>query len=215
VWLFVGAFGEWTERIGLFRRSMADALRKAAHLPRSAYGMTISHLGLAIALIGIVGSVAWKAEYLEVMRPGDSATVAGYQIKFVGAENNVQGPNYVATRGTFVVTKNDRFISELHPERRFFDNPQQSVSNVAIHTNLGGDIYAVLGDPSNGGFIVHIYHNPIVPWLFFGTIMMVIGGGVSLTDRRHRIGAPLRKIASRLRSPGIGNVPPGAAVPAE
>lgn len=193
-WLFFGTLSEWAFRIGLFQRSWSDAWHRATHLPRAAYGMTISHLGLAVVLLGITGSLAWKSEYLQVMHPGDTAVVAGYQLKFLGTEDGIQGPNYVSTRATFIVTRNGRYVAELQPERRVFNNPPQPLSTVAIHTNLISDLYAVLGDPADkGGYIIHIYHNPLIPVLFLGAMMLVLGGAVSLTDRRHRVGAPLRK----------------------
>ena len=208
-WLFFGSLSEWMERIGLFRRSFADSAHRALHLPRSAYGMTISHMGLAVVLIGVVGSLAWQTEYLQTMHPGDSAAVAGYELKFLGVEDNIKGPNYIASRATLIVTKDGRYISELEPERRVFTNPPQPLSTVAIHTNLISDLYAVLGDPTgNGGFVVHILHNPLIPWLFFGAVMMVLGGVVSLTDRHHRIGAPLRRLAAKIPLPAVKRATP-------
>ena len=166
--------------------------------------MTISHMGFAIVLIGVVGSLAWRTEYLQVMRSGDSAVVAGYRIAFIGVEDNVAGPNYTASRATFIVTRNGRFISELQPERRMYANPPQPLSTVAIHTNFVNDLYAVLGDPNGrGGFVVHIFHNPLIPWLFFGALMMVFGGVVSLTDRHHRVGAPLRRLGAKIAVPAM------------
>jgi cytochrome c-type biogenesis protein CcmF len=51
----------------------------------------------------------------------------------------------------------------------------------------------VIGDADGtGGFVTRLYFNPLVPWIFLGAVVMVIGGLVSLTDRRYRVGAPLR-----------------------
>ena len=211
-WLLVGTLTEWAGRVHLFRSSLADSFHRALHLPRSAYGMTISHMGFAIVLIGVVGSLAWRTEYLQVMRSGDSAVVAGYRITFIGVEDNVAGPNYTASRATFIVTRNGRFVSELQPERRMYANPPQPLSTVAIHTNFVNDLYAVLGDPNGrGGFVVHIFHNPLIPWLFFGALMMVFGGVVSLTDRHHRVGAPLRRLGAKVAVP---TMKPASAVAA-
>ncbi len=219
VWLFFGSLTEWAGRVHLFRHSLADSLHRAWHLPRSAYGMTLGHMGLAFVLIGVAGSQAWRTEYLEVMQPGDTATVAGYQVKFLGVEENIVGPNYISARGNFIATRNGRLVADLTPERRMYANPQQPLSTVAIYTNLVSDLYVVLGDPAgHGGSVVHIFHNPLVPWLFFGALVMVLGGIVSLTDRHHRIGAPRRRIDVRpvMRAPAaVATAPVGAAVAAK
>lgn len=203
-WLLAGSLTEWAGRVRLFRVPLSESLRRAIHLPRSSYGMTLGHAGLAFALAGIAGSLAWQSEYLRIMHPGETATVAGYQIAFSGVEDNVKGPNYVAQRATLVASKNGRFVSELQPERRAYTNPPRPLSTVAIHTNFVSDLYAVLGDPDGkGGFVVHIYHNPLVPWLFLGALLMVLGGVVSLTDGHHRVGVPLRKLAARIPNPAM------------
>lgn len=115
-------------------------------------------------------------------------------------EDGIRGPNYVSTRATFIVTRHGRYIAELQPERRMFANPPEPHSTVAIHTNLVSDLYAVLGDPAdNGAYIIHIYHNPLMPALFLGAMILVLGGVVSLTDRRHRVGAPLPKAKAPIK----------------
>ncbi len=212
VWLLAGSLTEWAGRVHLFRCSLADSFRRSFHLPRSAYGMIIGHIGFALVLIGVAGSLAWQTEFLQVMHAGESTDVAGYQIKFIGVEDNVSGPNYTATRATFIVTRNGRFISEMQPERRMFVNPPQPLSTVSIHTNFVSDLYAVLGEANGtGGYVVHIYHNPLVPWLFLGALLMVLGGVVSLTDRHHRVGAPLRRLAAKISMPATKTPAPSAA----
>jgi cytochrome c-type biogenesis protein CcmF len=62
---------------------------------------------------------------------------------------------------------------------------------VGIRTNLLSDVYVVIGDPdTTGGYVLRLYYNPLVPWIWLGAAGMALGGLVSLTDRRHRVGAP-------------------------
>jgi cytochrome c-type biogenesis protein CcmF len=202
VWLLAGSLTEWAGRVRLLRAPLAESMRRAGHLPASAYGMTIAHVGLAIALIGIAGSLAWQTEVIRTMRPGDSTAVAGYQLKFTGLQANARGPNYTATRASFLATRSGRFVSELQAERRIYTNPPQPLSKVAIHSSVAGDLYVVLGSPDDkGGFVVHAFYNPLVSWLFVGAAIMVLGGLVALTDRHHRVGAPLRRSRARVAAP--------------
>jgi cytochrome c-type biogenesis protein CcmF len=81
----------------------------------------------------------------------------------------------------------------MHPEKRFFALENGNQTDVAIRTNLLADIYAVIGDPDGkGGYTLRLYYNPMVPWIWLGAALMAFGGLVSLSDRRHRVGAPRR-----------------------
>ena len=84
-------------------------------------------------------------------------------------------------------------VTTLHPEKRFYPVQQTPTTEAAIHTTGLADLYVVLGDPQGGGgWTTRIYFNPLAPWLWAGVIVMVLGGVISLTDRRYRIGAPHR-----------------------
>ena len=56
-----------------------------------------------------------------------------------------------------------------------------------------GDLYVVLGDDEGGsGWVVRRFFNPLVRLIWLGAIVMGLGGALSLSDRRLRIGAPRR-----------------------
>ena len=67
-------------------------------------------------------------------------------------------------------------------------------TEAAIHPTFLGDLYAVVGDKDekSGGYITRLYFNPLVPWMWVGAMIMVLGAAVSLSDRRHRVGAPMK-----------------------
>jgi len=192
VWLFVGALVEWTDRIRLFRVPLAESLNRAIRLPRSAHGMTLAHAGLAVAIAGMTASAAWKTEDIRVSRPGETIEVAGYSYLFEGLRP-VQGPNYSAEEGSFLVTRDGRFVAKLTPQKRLYDVQKMPTTEAAIHTTGLEDLYVVVGDPDGkGGWTTRIFHEPLVPWIWAGCLIMVIGGLFSLSDRRLRIGAPVR-----------------------
>ena len=128
--------------------SLGDSLRRAAGLPRASYGMTVAHLGLAIAVAGVTGGALWETESIQIMKPGEQVTVAGYDITFVGVED-VRGPNYLAERGTFTVARDGERIAIMQPEKRRYVVSRQDTTEAAIRTNGIYDLYLVLGE-SNG-----------------------------------------------------------------
>lgn len=192
-WVTAGAVIELAGRIRLFRVAPGDSLRRAVGLPRAAWGMTLAHAGIGILVAGVTASSAFTEEVVRAMAPGDVADVAGYAFRFDGAEAG-HGPNYRLVRGRFTVTRDGAPVTVLTPEKRFFTVQRQETTEASIHTTGFADLYAVIGDrqPDGDRWTVRLYHNPLVPWIWVGCVMMGLGGIVSLTDRRHRVGAPVR-----------------------
>ena len=191
-WLGAATLTEFAGRIGLGRMTLGASLRRAASLPRSALGMTVTHLGFAVIIAGITGASLWRTEAIQVMQPGDTVEVAGYAFTFEGVKN-LKGPNYVIERGAFTVRRNGAVYAFMEPEKRRYVVQGRETTEAAIHTTPMKDLYAVIGDKADGGGrITRIYHNPLVPWMWIGALMMILGGVLSLSDRRLRVGAPAR-----------------------
>jgi cytochrome c-type biogenesis protein CcmF len=192
LWLLLATLTELAERVRFLRVPLADSLKRVSLLPRSAWGMTLAHCGLAIIIAGMTGSAAWKTESVQNQRIGETVTVSDYGFTLKGVEH-IQGPNYSADRATFSVTKNGQPFGEMTPEKRQFIMPPRPATNAAIRGTLFGDIYAVIGESSgDGAWVTRLYFNPLVPWMWAGAALLVIGGLISLSDRRHRVGAPAR-----------------------
>jgi cytochrome c-type biogenesis protein CcmF len=192
-WLFAGALTEWAGRIKLFRAPLSESWRRAGRLPRSAYGMTLAHAGLAVAIAGITASAAWQGEVIRIMRPGDIAELGGYGYRLEGVQTR-RGPNYTSDMASFTVLRDGREVTVLMPEKRIYDVQRRQTTEAAIHSTGLADLYAVIGDADGrGGWTVRIYHEPLVPWIWAGALIMVAGGAVSLSDRRLRVGAPTRR----------------------
>ena len=197
IWLLLATIKEWAMRIKLFAAPFPESLRRARNLPRAAHGMSLAHAGMAVAILGFVGSSAWKSEEIVFVTPGDSISIAGFDVQFDGTQR-VRGPNYVADRGTLVVTKNGKPVTTLFPERRFYPVAQSTTTESAIRQTLAGDLYASLATPADegaadGAWTLRILYEPLVNFIWIGSIMLFLGGGLSLSDRRLRVGAPRRK----------------------
>ncbi|PKQ09023.1 MAG: heme lyase NrfEFG subunit NrfE [Alphaproteobacteria bacterium HGW-Alphaproteobacteria-12] len=191
VWLVAGAASEIAWRTRLFAAPLGESLARARHLPRSAWGMALAHGGLGFVVAGIVGVTAWQSELITALAPGESAKIAGYTLTLerVGLRD---GPNYEATGGVVRVDRGGSFVTYLLPEKRSFPAERQEKTEAAIHTTGVSDLYVVLGDRVEGGkWVVRAYNNPLAPLMWLGGALMALGGIVSLSDRRFRIGAPL------------------------
>jgi cytochrome c-type biogenesis protein CcmF len=127
------------------------------------------------------------------MHPGETQIVAGDTYRF-DSTAPVEGPNYSADQATVTVLQGNNVLAVMHPSRKAYPLQHMTVADVSIYTNGFSDRYVVLGDPQpDGGWIVKIFYNPLVPFIWFGALIMVCGGLLSLSDRRLRIGAPARQ----------------------
>jgi len=186
-WLLAGNGVLLAERLKLFRTPLGASLGRLRTLPGSFFGMLVAHSGIAVLVAGITGATLWQSEEIRALNPGDSVALAGYDIRFAGA-TRVAGPNYLADRGDFRVHRGDRLFATLTPERRYYPVEKRWTTEAAIHTTWMADLYAVLGEQAEAGgpWAVRLYHNPLAPWIWIGTLLIALGGGLSLTDRRVR-----------------------------
>jgi cytochrome c-type biogenesis protein CcmF len=192
VYVMAGAVIEWADRIKLGRTGLSEATRRARNLPRSAYGTLLAHFGVGMLVVGIIATSAYREEHILVMKPGQSLAVGGYNVTFTGVESG-RGPNYKEDFADFDVKRDGSSIARLKPSKRLYDAPPQPTTEAGIHASWRGDLYVVIGDGQpGGGYAVRAYFNPLVRFIWLGALIMFIGGGISLSDRRLRIGAPAR-----------------------
>jgi len=186
VWLIVGSLASLSDRV------RSGTLRT---IPRSTLGMVIAHASLGVVVLGSVATSSWNTELMQTMKPGDRIAFAGYSV-LLERMDEVRGPNYIAERATLNVSVGGKPYTVLQPERRLFTVQRRQVAETAIQTNLLRDFYATLGegDPKQG-WVIRLYLNPLAPWIWLGAALCALGGFVSLSDRRLRIGAPSRKPA--------------------
>ncbi|MFP4615760.1 MAG: heme lyase CcmF/NrfE family subunit [Thiohalorhabdus sp.] len=174
----------WTQLSS--KRGILEGLRR---LPAGTYGMALAHLGLAVTVVGITISSTQESETRLRMEPGQSTELAGYTFRFDGVEQ-VQGPNYEAAQGTLSVSKGDRDVTVLHPEKRNYASGGQPMTEAGIDPGLTRDLYVSLGQPVDErgeAWSVRIYHKPFVRWIWLGGLFMAAGGLVAVSDRRYRL----------------------------
>jgi cytochrome c-type biogenesis protein CcmF len=195
-WLIAGAIAELVERTRLFRISAGESLRRLVGLPRGAWGMTLAHLGLGVFVLGACFETGWKAESAETLRVGQSLNVGAYHLT-LDSVADVDGPNYDAERAVIHATKEGKPVCTGEPERRFYPAGGQTTSEVAICYRGPSHLYIVLGERRDAAgapvWLVRAYWNPWATLIFLGPVIMGLGGLISLSDRRLRLGVARRR----------------------
>ena len=189
VFVIVGSLTDLVERTGLFRVPFATALQRTWGLPRSVWGTAFAHAGLGVVLIGIVCETTWNTEHISTMKPNDVVKVAGYELKLDKLVDN-RGPNFSEKVAQFDVSLDGDELSVMKPSKRRFLTGM-STTEAALMTSGASQLYISLGDINDdGGIAVRIYHKPMVLFIWWGAVLMALGGVLSLSDRRLRVGAP-------------------------
>jgi cytochrome c-type biogenesis protein CcmF len=183
----------------LIASSIVDAVQRNRRrtFGWSAAASALAHAGLGISLMGIAAVSCWKSEASEVLAPGQSLTIAGYELRLRDV-GDAQGPNYFAKRADIDVVRDGRVIETLLPEKRSYPAEGQAISKAAIRTTGLSDLYVALGDErGHGSWIVRAYLNPLAPFIWLGGIVMALGGAASLFGRlRVRVTKPFAYAAA-------------------
>jgi cytochrome c-type biogenesis protein CcmF len=154
-------------------------------------------------VLGITGTSAWNVERILSMKPGETIEFAGYDLAFDKLATR-QGPNYDEIVGDFRLSEDGKLITLLNPSKRQYVAPATATTEAAIHASWAGDFYLVIsetGANEAASVGMRIYFHPLVRLIWLGTFIMFLGGVISLSDRRLRVGAPQRR-ASGVRAAG-------------
>jgi len=192
-WLIFGALAELGSRAKLGKVNTSETWRRLRNLPRSDWGKSMAHAGLGLTIFGVASITAWEVEDIRVANFGDRFAVGAYEFKFNGVTQE-NGKNYTTDIGSFTAFKDGVVVAQLHPEKRFYPVQNMPTTEAAIDQSLTRDLYLALGDKQDdGGYAVRTYIKPFANWLWIGAIVMALGGALSLTDRRYRVAATVRK----------------------
>ena len=190
LFVMAGAVTDLVERTALLKVPVMTALSRAVGLPRSTWGTAFAHFGLGVTLLGIIGETQWGAERIAELKPGESIAIRRYELELTGMTTR-QGPNYREMAAHFTVRRNGEIIGTMEPSKRRFTSRGTSTTETALMRRGFAQLYLSLGDPTpDGSIAVRLYYKPLVLLIWLGTVVMVIGGTLSLSDRRLRVGAP-------------------------
>lgn len=165
-------------------------------LSRSYYGMQIAHLGLVITVIGVTLTSTYSVEKDVRLGMNDKVDVGMYQFEWLGVRE-YNGANFESVQAKVAVLKNGAVIEYLYPEKRLYVVQNRSMTEAAIDGRLLRDVYVAIGEPlDNNQWAVRVYYKPFVRWLWLGALVMALGGGVAMTDKRYRLARQNAKVSN-------------------
>ncbi|MXR37285.1 heme lyase CcmF/NrfE family subunit [Neisseriaceae bacterium B2N2-7] len=168
---------------------LASRLRKGQRPALAVWGMHLAHIGVAIAVIGITLTSGYESERDVALAPGEHATLAGYRFTLLSA-GPLEGPNYLGEQASITVSRNGKAVATLKPEKRvYLSMPGMPMTEAAIHDGLLAHVYVALADKiGDTAWGIRLYHKPFVGWIWYGGLLMALGGLIAVADRRYRPG---------------------------
>jgi cytochrome c-type biogenesis protein CcmF len=192
IFAIAGALAELSERLALFREPLSHSFARARGLPRAAWGSIFAHAGIGIALLGVVAESGWSIERIAMMKPGDRLAISNFDVRFGGTMKR-DGPNWRDDVGRFEICRAGLPVATAEPARRIYVASGTSTTEAGIVTFGLGQLYLSIGDSgAQDAVSTRVYWKPLVLLIWLGPVLMALGGLLSLSDRRLRVGAPRR-----------------------
>ncbi|ELY5932122.1 heme lyase CcmF/NrfE family subunit [Cronobacter turicensis] len=183
VWVLVLTLMELIDR-ATHRYSLWRGLWK---LSRSQWGMTLGHVGLAVTVTGIAFSQNYSVERDVRMTAGDSVDIHHYRFVFREVRD-AQGPNWRGAVGIIDVLRDGKPEATLRAEKRAYNSNRVVMTEAAIDGGLTRDLYAALGEAlDDDSWAVRLYYKPFVRWIWYGGLLMALGGLLCMLDPRYRL----------------------------
>ena len=189
-WILLGTGVQLAKRVGQAPSGTAW-YRRLSRVPPAYWGMVCAHAGVGVFVIGVTLVKGLESTSDRSMRIGDSARLGAYTFAFSDL-TRVEGPNYVAARARFDVTRDGQKVATLFPEKRFYPVQQMPMTEAAIDRGFARDLYVSLNEATKeGAWVVRVQHKPFMGWVWAGALAIALGGLLAAADRR------LRRAASR------------------
>ena len=174
--------------------SFSSGLKK---ISLSYWGMIVAHLGVAITVLGVVLTSYYSVEKNIKIHQGETVQVEDLNVEFYDF-NNLEGPNYISSAGSFRIYMDGKLVADLHPEKRKYHASSMVMTEADINAGLFRDIYVVMGEPlDDGAWAVSVHYKAFVRWIWLGALVMALGGLLAVSDKRYRQRRRERKNAKK------------------
>lgn len=154
------------------------ALRQIIVRNRRRYGGYMIHLSVVLMAVGITGSYFYQQETQGTVRRGETMTLGGFTALYTGLEEWRESDELLVSEATVEIYRDQELITTLKPRRDFYPLSGQPITIPAVRSTISEDLYVILVGWEQVGqdqATFKIYLNPMINWLWFGSIMLIVG----------------------------------------
>ena len=169
----------------------------SAAITRATLGMSVAHLGMGLFVLGVTIVSAFNIETDRALTPGESIEVGAFEFE-MRELRDVQGPNYSAIEAVIDIRNDGEHVSTVRPQKRQYLVQKNWMTEAGIDASWNKDLFVALGDQlGNGAWSVRVQYKPMIRFIWFGALVMALGGLIAISDRRYRLKA---SSASKVRN---------------
>jgi cytochrome c-type biogenesis protein CcmF len=185
--------------VGVAARRRAEAERWPRALRRTVggnprlYGGLVVHVGVVCIALALAGFGAFTTKREVQLTRGQSATVSGYRLTYVGSRT-VRSAQKTSVKVLVAIHHDGSSLGVYAPAISTFPNTAEGIGTPSVRSGLLRDVYlTVVSTPNQRGRVtIGVGINAMVVWLWIGGGVIAVGTGIALSPRlRRRARLPL------------------------
>ncbi len=144
------------------------------------YGGYLVHFGIVVMFIGIAGG-AFNQSHEQEMGFGDEMRMGSYRLVCQSFTQD-SNPTYDTEYALLDVYRGGKKITQMAPEKRFYQASQTNSTMVANHSTLASDLYVIYEgkNPDTDKPIIKVFLNPLINWIWIGVAIVALGTLIAL-----------------------------------
>ena len=186
--VFVTSGQEILSGLAIGRRGLRGGALRAVVRGRRRHAGLVVHLGLALVAAGITASSTLGQQAQVTLKTGQSTVFGGQVLRYQGLRTQQQPQRIVLTATVSVTSSSGGTAGTLTPRMNLYPAATEPIGSPSIHRGIVWDLYAsVITLQNDGGSATfRFYRNPGVNWLWFGGLVMALGGAAAAWPGRRR-----------------------------
>ena len=159
---------------------------------RRRYGGYVAHVGVLFVALGVTASSIFRSEREATLLPGETLTVGEHTVRLKNVWGREEPQRSVIGATLDVLGQDGAVIGSIEPRMNFYHVSDQPVPTPDVRSSLKGDLYVNLSafEPNGANATVKVIVEPLVPWIWFGGLVMVLGAIIGMFHRGRRTASP-------------------------
>ncbi len=161
-------------------RGLAPSMLLLVRKNTRRYGGYLVHFGIVVMFIGIAGG-AFNQSHEQEMGFGDQMRMGPYRLVCQSFTQD-SNPTFDTEYALLDVYRGNKKVTQLAPEKRFYQASQTNSTMVANHSTLASDLYVIYEgkNPDTDKPIIKVFLNPLMNWIWIGVVIVALGTLVAL-----------------------------------